>query len=115
MDIEGFLRGILDALRGADGPGGQLWAVSLIVAVASAVPLFLYVFSKRFRNRVGVTFSDGQREKVTSLHQAIQSLDDLEEMKVKPQRKREHNRNRDRSHGKFDFLRKREKIICLDE
>ena len=118
MGIGGFLRGILDALCGADGSGGQVWAVSLIVAVASAVPLFLYLFSKRFRSRVGISASDGsQREKVTFLHQAVQSLNDLEEIKVKPQRKRErgHNGNRDRSRGKFDFLRRREKTIRVDE
>ena len=75
------LGGFWDALRGANGLGGQLWAVSLIIAIASAVPLLIYL-SKRHglgRRISKATPSEGDGEMQMaplSLRQAVQRLND---------------------------------------
>jgi len=68
-------------LHGANGLGGQIWAVSLILAVASGIPLLIYLLkhfkskSRRFKAEMEATpGEEGQR--AMSLRQAVQRLGD---------------------------------------
>jgi len=73
------LGGFWDALRGANGLGGQIWAVSLIAAVASGVPLLIYL-SKRLRSGMpkAIPVEKGGNVQMAplTLSQAVQRLDE---------------------------------------
>ena len=69
------LGGFWDALRGANGLVGQLWSISLLVAAASAVPLILYLFSKRFRSRL-----QGEERISLDPNHAVQLIVDLKDL-----------------------------------
>jgi hypothetical protein len=77
------LGGFWDALQGANGLGGQIWAFSLIAAVASGMPLLLYL-SKRIRSRAKIKMprdeatpkEESQQAPSLHLHQAVRRLDD---------------------------------------
>jgi len=136
------LGGFWDALRGANGLGGQIWAVSLIVAIASGVPLLIYL-SKRLRGRMskappvkrGNMKIEGNMEATApfSLGQAVQRLEDLipvlrqeaqkldglekENMKLKAlnkarSKRRERERGREVKHG---FWRKEKEEVKVTE
>jgi len=81
------LGGFWDALRGANGLEGQIWAFSLIAAVASGIPLLIYLLkhskskSRLSKAEVEATpgdggISGGESQRMISLRQAVQSLDD---------------------------------------
>ena len=74
------LGGFWDALRGANGLGGQIWAVSLIAAIASGIPLLIYLTKRlSLRSRISKA-TPGEKENVQEaplrLRQAVQRLND---------------------------------------